>query len=175
MTERSLSEIPGGVPPDAADPVSARIGEIAGARAGEPGPLLEILHDVQHEFGWLPESTVPALAHALNLSRAEVHGVISFYSDLRTSPAADVDVAICRGEACQAVGAEALVTHAADRLGVGIGEQTADGSVGLEQIFCFGNCALGPTATVAGRLHGRVTPERLDALIDDTQAGSSTP
>lgn len=172
MTERSLSEIPGGASNDAADPVSARIGEIAAARSGEPGPLLEILHDVQHEFGWLPESTVLVLAHALNLSRAEVHGVISFYSDLRTSPPAEFEVAICRGEACQAVGAEALAAHASQRLGVAMGEQTDDGAVQLEQIFCFGNCALGPTASVAGRLHGRVTPERLDALISDAQAGS---
>lgn len=174
MTERSLSEIPGGASDDAADPISARIGEIARARGAEPGPLLEILHDVQLEFGWLPESTVPVLAHELNLSRAEVHGVISFYSDLRTTPAAAVDVAICRGEACQAVGAEALVEHAVRRLGIGIGDQTDDGSVGLQQIFCFGNCALGPTASVAGRLHGRVTPERLDALIDEAQR-SRTP
>jgi formate dehydrogenase subunit gamma len=172
MTERSLSEIPGGASNDAADPVSARIGEIARARSSEPGPLLEILHGVQHEFGWLPENTVPVLAHELNLSRAEVHGVISFYSDLRTTPAPDVDVSVCRGEACQAMGAEALVRHAEKQLGIGIGEQTHDGSVGLEQIFCFGNCALGPTASVAGRLHGRVTPERLDALISDAQAGS---
>lgn len=174
MTERSLSEIPGGASSDAADPALARVDEIARARAGEPGPLLEILHDVQHEFGWLPEGTVAVLAKVLNLSRAEVHGVISFYSDLRTTPAADVDVAICRGEACQAVGAEALVAHAATRLGIAIGAQTDDGSVGLGQIFCFGNCALGPTASVAGRLHGRVTPERLDALIDDAHAGSQT-
>jgi formate dehydrogenase subunit gamma len=175
MTERSLSEIPGGASNDAADPVSARIGEIARTRAGEPGPLLEVLHDVQHEFGWLPESTVAVLAHELNLSRAEVHGVISFYSDLRTSPAPDVEVSLCRGEACQAMGSEALVEHAKKQLGVGIGEQTDDGSIGLGQIFCFGNCALGPTASVAGRLHGRVSPERLDALIADARPGSRTP
>ena len=175
MTERSLSEIPGGASDDAADPDSARVRALAGARADEPGPLLEILHDIQHHFGHLPESTVPVVAHVLNLSRAEVHGVISFYSDLRMSPAATVAVEICRGEACQAVGAEALVAHAADRLGVAVGEQTGDGSVGLEQIFCFGNCALGPTASVAGRLHGRVTPARLDALVGEAQAGSTTP
>ncbi|MCZ3386808.1 MAG: NAD(P)H-dependent oxidoreductase subunit E [Actinomycetia bacterium] len=165
----------GGVPNDAADPASARLGEIARARQGEPGPLLEILHDIQHELGYLPSGTVPVVAEVLNLSRAEVHGVVSFYSDFRTSPAADVSVAICRGEACQAVGAEALVAHATERLGMGVGDQSGDGAVALEQIFCFGNCALGPTASVAGRLHGRVTPARLDALIDDAQAGSSSP
>lgn len=171
MTERSLSEMSGGVPNDAADPAFARVGEIAKARQGEPGPLLEILHDIQHELGYLPGDTVPVVADVLNLSRAEVHGVISFYSDFRTSPAADVSVAICRGEACQAVGAQALVAHATERLGLAVGDQSSDGAIALEQIFCFGNCALGPTASVAGRLHGRVTPARLDALIDDAQAG----
>jgi formate dehydrogenase subunit gamma len=108
----------------------------------------------------------------LNLSRAEVHGVISFYTDFRTAPPAEVTVAICRGEACQAVGAEALAAHARDRLGVQMGEQTSDGSVELHQVFCFGNCALGPTASVAGRLRGRMTPQTLDALIDDARRGA---
>jgi formate dehydrogenase subunit gamma len=174
MTERSLSEIPGGASADAADPVDARLRALAGARDGEPGPLLEILHDIQHEFGYLPPNTTAVVAEGLNLSRAEVHGVISFYSDFHTAPPADVTVAICRGEACQAMGAEALVEHAKAQVGVEVGGQTQDGSVGLEQIFCFGNCALGPTATVAGRLHGRLTPERIDALIDDARSGGTS-
>jgi formate dehydrogenase subunit gamma len=172
MTERSLSEMPGGASYDAADPDAARVRAIAEARSGELGPLMEILHDIQHTVGYLPASTVPVLADVLNLSRAEVHGVVSFYSDFRTSPPAATTVAICRGEACQAVGAEALVDHAKTKLGVGVGEQSADGSVGLEQIFCFGNCALGPTATVAGRLRGRLTPASLDALIDEATPGA---
>jgi len=130
---------------------------------------MEILHDVQHEFGYVPEQTTPTVAHVLNLSRAEVHGVISFYTDYRTSRPADVTVALCRGEACQAVGAEALVAHATESLGVAVGGQTADGAVELHQVFCFGNCALGPTASVAGRLRGRVTPDALDALIDEAR------
>ena len=164
--------MPGGASYDAADPDSARVRALAEARSGELGPLMEILHDIQHTVGYLPASTVPVLADVLNLSRAEVHGVVSFYSDFRTSPPAATTVAICRGEACQAVGAEALVDHAKTKLGVGVGEQSADGSVGLEQIFCFGNCALGPTATVAGRLRGRLTPASLDALIDDAAPGA---
>ncbi len=174
MTERSLSEIPGGASNDAADPVSARVRAITESRVNDPGPLLEVLHDIQSQFGYLPETTVPVVAEILNLSRAEVHGVVSFYADFRATPPADIGVEICRGEACQAVGAEALVAHATRRLGIGVGDQTGDGSVGLEQIFCFGNCALGPTASVAGRLHGRVTPERLDALLDEAQAGSKS-
>jgi formate dehydrogenase subunit gamma len=172
MTERSLSEMPGGAPLDAADPVVTRIMALAEARRGEPGPLMEILHDVQHEYGYLPPQTTHAVAHVLNLSRAEVHGVISFYTDFRTSPAAEVTVALCRGEACQAVGAEALVAHASESLGVGMGEQTADGAFELQQVFCFGNCALGPTVTVAGRLRGRVTPASFDALIGDARRGA---
>jgi formate dehydrogenase subunit gamma len=172
MTERSLSEMPGAAPNDDADPDAARVRSIAEARAGEPGPLMEILHDIQHAVGYLPPSTVVVLADVLNLSRAEVHGVVSFYSDFRTSPPAATTVAICRGEACQAVGAEALVAHAKAKLGVDVGEQSADGSVELEQIFCFGNCALGPTATVAGRLRGRLTPASLDALIDEATPGA---
>jgi len=172
MTERSLSEMPGGASSDAADPVAARIREIAEARSAEPGPLLEILHDVQHAFGHLPPPTVPVVADVLNLSIAEVHGVQSFYTDFRGTPPADVTVAICRGEACQAVGAEALVQHATTTLGCGVGEQTSDGSIGLEQTFCFGNCALGPTASVGGRLHGRVDATTLDALVADARAAS---
>ena len=172
MTERSLSEMPGGAPPSAADPVVARITALAEARKAEPGPLMEILHDVQHEFGYLPEPTTPVVAEVLNLSRAEVHGVISFYTDFRTAPPAEVAVAICRGEACQAMGAEALAAHASQTLGVQMGEQTSDGSVELHQIFCFGNCALGPTASVAGRLRGRMTPQTFDALIDDARRGA---
>jgi len=174
MTERSLSEMPGGAPSDAADPVAARLETLASARKAEPGPLMEILHDIQHEFGFLPESTTAVVAEVLNLSRAEVHGVISFYTDFRTEAPAEIAVALCRGEACQAVGAEALVSHAEATLGVQVGSKTADQSVELEQIFCFGNCALGPTASVAGRLRGRVTPEVLDAMIEDARRGASS-
>lgn len=172
MTERSLSEMPGGASSDAADPVAARIEALADARKAEPGPLIEILHDIQHEFGYLPEATTPVVGEVLNLSRAEVHGVISFYTDFRTEAPAEVTVAICRGEACQSMGAEALVAHATSALGVQVGDTTADGAVELHQVFCFGNCALGPTATVAGRLRGRLTAESLDALIDDARRGA---
>lgn len=168
--------MPGAASSDDAGPVAVRVREIAAARAHEPGPLLEVLHDVQHEFGYLPPSTTETVADVLNLSIAEVHGVQSFYTDFRTTPPAEVTVAICRGEACQAVGAEALVDHATATLGCAVGEQTPDGTVGLEQIFCFGNCALGPTASVAGRLHGRVDAATLDALVADarTATGSSS-
>jgi formate dehydrogenase subunit gamma len=146
-----------------------RAREITSGLAAEPGPLLDVLHAIQAEFGYVDPRAVPVVADVLNLSRAEVHGVISFYTDFRTTPPPATTVQLCRGEACQAVGAEALVAHARQRLGVEVGGQTADGAVGLEQVFCFGNCALGPTVAVAGRLHGRVTPDTLDGLLDDTR------
>ena len=169
MTERSLSEMPSDMAPQGGTSVDARIAEIAHTWSRQPGPLLEVLHDVQNAFGYLPPSTVPVVAEVLNLSKAEVYGVISFYTDFRTEPPPAVTVAICRGEACQSVGAEALVTNAGTRLGIDVGEHTSDGRTGLKQVFCFGNCALGPTASIAGRLHGRLDAARLDALIDEAQ------
>jgi len=149
-----------------------RAAELTRSLAGRPGPLLEVLHALQREFGYLDPRAVPVVADVLNLSRAEVHGVVSFYSDFRTTPPAPASVQVCRGEACQAVGAEALVAHAAERLGCAVGGTSDDGRVDLSQVFCFGNCALGPTVAVDGRLHGRVTPDRLDALLRDSAEGA---
>lgn len=137
--------------------------------AAQPGPLLEVLHALQHEFGYVDPRAVPVVADVLNLSRAEVHGVLTFYADLRTTPPPAHAVRVCRGEACQARGAEALVEHAAQHLGAEVGGTTPDRSVGLEQVFCLGNCALGPTVTVDGQLHGRVTAERFDRLVSDAR------
>ena len=128
--------------------------------AGEPGPLLEILHAIQDELGFVPAAAVPQLAEALNLSRAEVHGVVSFYHDFRTVAPPTHSVALCRAEACQSVGAEALYddTRArADSLGAG---------VEVTEVFCLGNCALGPSGTLDGRLHGRLSAKRLDVLTE---------
>lgn len=148
-----------------AEPADTRIRAIAAAHAGERGPLLVILHAVQAEFGCIDPAAVPVLADALNLSVAEVHGVVSFYKDFRTTPPGRATVKICRAEACQAVGADALVAHAKTRLGIGFGATTPDGAVTLDEVFCLGNCALGPSIQVDGRLHGRVRPERLDAVL----------
>lgn len=132
------------------------------------GALMPILHRVNHELGAITPDDVAVIANVLNQSVADVHGVVSFYDDFRTHPKADCHVQLCRGEACQANGATALVAYATERYGIALGEQTEDGRVGLEQVFCFGNCALGPTATVNGELHGRVTPERLDAYVNSS-------
>ena len=130
----------------------------------KPGALLPILHAVQHKVGYVPEESVPVIAQALNLSRAEVHGVVSFYHEFRTRPPGRHVVYMCRAEACQSMGAEALVEHAKTRLGVDFHGTTADGSITLEPIYCLGNCALSPAMLVDGELHGRVTPERFNEI-----------
>ncbi|HTF46731.1 MAG TPA: formate dehydrogenase subunit gamma [Pseudonocardia sp.] len=146
-----------------------RVRAIAAAHQAERGALLPILHDIQAEFGYVDPAVEPVLADALNLSTAEVHGVISFYHDFRREPAGRVIVRVCRAEACQAVGANELVEHAEASLGVPVGETTRDGAVTLDEVFCLGNCALGPAVQVGERLHGRVSPARFDALLGEAR------
>jgi formate dehydrogenase subunit gamma len=133
--------------------------------AAEPGPLLEILHSVQHELGHVPAGAVPLIADALNLSRAEVHGVVSFYHHFRGTRPGTTVVQLCRAEACQAMNARALEEHATRVLGVPCGETTPDGRITLEAVYCLGNCACAPSMMVDGELHGRVTPARFDELV----------
>jgi formate dehydrogenase subunit gamma len=146
-----------------------RVRAIAAAHQAERGALLPILHDIQAEFGYVDPAVEPVLADALNLSTAEVHGVISFYRDFRRERAGRVTVRVCRAEACQAVGANALVEHAEASLGVETGDTTRDGAVTLDEVFCLGNCALGPAVQVGDRLHGRVSPARFDALLGEAR------
>jgi len=138
------------------------------AHSSQRGPLLPVLQALQETFGYVDPRAVPFVAKALNLSRAEVYGVLTFYSDLRSTPPGRVRVQVCRGEACQSVGAHALARHATRSLGVDFGGTTADGSLTLDEVFCLGNCALGPTVTVDGHLHGRVHPDVLDRLVEAT-------
>lgn len=142
-----------------------RIAQICEDHRRLEGPLLPILHAVQAEFGCVDGEAERAIAQSLNLSRAEVHGVVSFYTDFRTTPPGRTRVLVCRAEACQSVGARELADHARERLGIPFGATTADEAVTLEQVFCLGNCALGPAVQVDGRLHGRVDAARFDALI----------
>ena len=130
-----------------------------------PGALLPILHEIQHTAGYIPAETVPAIATALNLSRAEVHGVISFYHHFHSEPMGKNIVQICRAEACQAVGARELETHATATLATALGNTSADGNVSLEPVYCLGNCACGPSVQIGDEVYARVTPERFDALI----------
>lgn len=146
---------------------TGRVREIATAHRGLRGPLIPILHAIQEDLGHIDQADVPVVADVLNLSAAEVHGVVTFYRDFRREPGARTTLRICRAEACQAVGAEALGAHARRRLGVDFGETTSDGAVTLDEVFCLGNCALGPAVQVDGRLHGRVSTARLDALLGE--------
>ena len=149
---------------------SAVVSRIVRELKAKPGALLPILHGIQEELGYVPEDAVPVIASELNLTRAEVHGVVTFYHDFRAAPAGRTTVRICRGEACQSVGAERLVGHVRDRCGMSLGETSPDGSLTVEQVFCLGNCALGPAAQVNGRLAGRLNEARLAAILDEAVA-----
>jgi len=131
-----------------------------------PGPLLPILHAIQDKVGFVPSEAVPLIASGLNLSRAEVHGVISYYHHFRQHPAGRHVVQICRAEACQARGCDALVAHAQTALGCGFHETTADGQFTLEPVFCLGQCASGPNIMLDDKLYARVTDDKLNRLLD---------
>jgi formate dehydrogenase subunit gamma len=130
-----------------------------------PGPLLEILHGVQTTLGFIPPDAIPLLAAELNLSRAEVHGVVTFYHHFRSTAPGRQTLRLCQAESCQSMGAEALARHVKARLGVDFHETTADGRYTLEPVYCLGNCACSPALMIDEELQGRVTPERFDALI----------
>lgn len=143
--------------------------EIIAAHADREGALLPVLHALQHAFGFIPTEVVPIIAGALNLSRAEVHGVATFYHDFRAEPAGRRVLKLCRAEACQARGGDAIIARAEQRLGVQMGETTADHQVTLEPVFCLGLCASGPSAMLDERLVGRLDDARLDALIAEAR------
>lgn len=139
-----------------------------------PGPVLEVLHAIQAALGHVPGEAVALVAEALNLSRAEVHGVVTFYHHFRSAPPGRHVVQVCRAESCQAVGGEALAAHARARLGVDFHQSTSDGEFSLEPVYCLGNCACSPAVMIDGQLHGRVTPQRFDALLDEAGTGADT-
>jgi formate dehydrogenase subunit gamma len=152
------------------DARAATVDALVARFAGVPGPLLPILHAVQHELGYIPREAVPRIASALNLSRAEVHGVISFYHWFRQHPPGKHVVQVCRAEACQAMNGEATEAHARRCLGVDWHGTSADGEFTLAAVYCLGNCAAGPSAMIDGQLYGRVTPERFDELLAQHRA-----
>lgn len=143
--------------------------EIIAEHASQEGATLVILHALQQAFGYVPEAAIPMVAKALNLSRAEVHGVFTFYHDFRHKPAGRHVLKLCRAEACQAAGGDALAARAEAKLGVSLGSTTADDRVTLEPIYCLGLCATAPSAMLDGRLIGRLDQKRLDALIVEAQ------
>lgn len=158
-----------GAPPDT-DRIRTETGRICGELAHLRGALLPILNAVQAEFGYVPPESVPVIARHQNLSRAEVHGVISFYHLYRDTPAGEHIVYLCCAESCQAAGGLTLAAHARARLGVDLHGTTGDGRFTLEPIYCLGNCACSPAVMVDETLHGRVTPEAFDRLLAETDA-----
>ena len=148
---------------------AATVRRIVADLKDRPGPLLEVLHAVQAAVGYVPPEAVAIIAEGLNLSRAEVHGVVTFYHFFRHTPPGAHTVSVCRAEACQSMGAEALAAHARARLGVDFHATTADGRFSLEPVYCLGNCACSPAVMIDGALHGRVTPERFDALLANVE------
>jgi len=129
----------------------AAVRRIVAQHRERPGPLIEVLHAVQANFGYVPAGAVPLIAEELNLSRAEVHGVVTFYHFFRSSHPGTHTVSLCQAEACQSMGAEKLAEHARKRLGIDFHETTADGRFSLEPIYCLGNCACSPAALIDGR------------------------
>ncbi|HTC36548.1 MAG TPA: formate dehydrogenase subunit gamma [Bryobacteraceae bacterium] len=148
-----------------ADRAEARIRELERL----PGALLPILHALQEEFGYIDAAATPLIANALNLSHAEVHGVISFYHDFRHAAPGKHVLKICRAESCQSMGCDALIAHVEKRSGVKLGETTPDQALTIEQVFCLGNCALSPAVMLDGEPYGRVSLGVADFLIDSAR------
>jgi formate dehydrogenase subunit gamma len=152
------------------EPWEAKRGaEIIAEHSHLEGATLVILHALQEAFGYVPEAAIPMVASALNLTRAEVHGVVTFYHDFRHKPAGKRVLKLCRAEACQAAGGDVLAARAEAKLGVKIGNTTADERVTLEPIYCLGLCATAPSAMLDGRVVGRLDETRLDALVAEAQ------
>ncbi|BAM88716.1 formate dehydrogenase gamma subunit [Bradyrhizobium oligotrophicum S58] len=148
---------------------TARGAEIIAEHSKMEGATLPIMHALQETFGHVPEEAIPMIASALNLSRAEVYGVFTFYHDFRAKPAGRHVLKLCRAEACQAAGGDALAARAEAKLGISIGNTTADERVTLEPIYCLGLCATAPSAMLDGRLVGRLDEARIDALVSEAQ------
>jgi len=146
-----------------------RANEIILQHCDQDGPLLPVLQALQETFGCVSEAAVVMVAEALNLSRAEVHGVVTFYHDFRREPAGRHILKLCRAEACQAAGGDALAKHAEARLGVAMGVTAPDGSVTLEPVYCLGLCATAPSAMIDGRVVGRLDQQRLDAVLAEAR------
>ena len=154
--------------------VAARIdkettSEIVRQFGAKPEMLVQILQTIVMRFGWVPEETIRQLADAVNLSRADVYGVVTYYHDFRTEPPGEHIVKICQAEACQAMGSRALTDHARESLGAALHETSGD--ITLEPVYCLGNCACAPAVMIDGKTHGRVSPARFDKLLDTMKEG----
>ena len=150
--------------------IASRTEAIVGRLKPLEGPLLPILHEVQEEFGYVPQAALPAIAQGLNLSRAEVHGVVSFYHDYREAPAGRHVIKVCRAEACQSMGGEALAERLLGLLGLDWHETSADGAVTIEPVYCLGLCACAPAAMLDGVVIGRLDEDAVRDLAKAVQA-----
>jgi formate dehydrogenase subunit gamma len=158
MGARHPSNVSAGWEPAAVEEIAVRLGD-------QPGALMPVLHAVQARFGYIPSDAVPLIARALNLSRAEVHGVVSFYHDFRKQPPGRHVIRVCRAESCQAMGAVALAEHVQNRLGITFGQNSRDNEFTLEPVYCLGNCACSPALVIGDEIYGRVTPALFDRLV----------
>jgi formate dehydrogenase subunit gamma len=140
--------------------------EIINKYEARPEMLVQILHGFVERYGFVGDEAIRQIANELNLSRAEVHGVVSFYHDFRTEPPGEHVVKICQAEACQAMGSRALTAHAEEKLGVALNNTRSDGGVTLEPVYCLGNCACSPAVMIGEKVYGRVDNEKLDGLLD---------
>lgn len=134
-----------------------------------PGALLPILHALQETFGYIDPAAQPLIAQALNISRADVHGVVTFYADFRMTPPAAHELKLCRAEACQSMGGDRLADLARRKLGIGFDEATPDGRVRLEPVYCLGLCSVAPSAMLDGRVVGRLDDRKLEALLAEVE------
>ncbi len=149
--------------------IEAQIASIVDGMKGMEGPLLPILHEVQGEFGYVPQEALPVIASALNLSRAEVYGVVSFYHDYRKEPAGRHVLKVCQAEACQSMGSDDVAARFRQALGIGFHQTTADGRVTLEPVYCLGLCACSPAAMLDGEVIGRIDAARVDEIIAEVR------
>lgn len=166
MSARRPVTIPVRVEPGSDLPPAERTAVLAAIKenCALQGALLPVLHGIQDRLGWVPPRAVPLVAFELNLSRAEVHGVLSFYHFFRQAKPGKQVIYLCRAEACQAVGSAALEVHAKKKLGIDFHGTSADGRYTLEPVYCLGNCACGPSLMIDKELHAFVTPAKFDTL-----------
>lgn len=150
--------------------VGTRTLAIVSELKGLEGPLLPILHEIQAEFGYVPQECLPVIASELNLSRAEVHGVVSFYHDYRNHPTGRHVLKLCRAEACQSMGGDAIAAQVECALGVSLGETSADGRVTLEPVYCLGLCACAPAAMLDGEVIGRLDADKIDEIAEEVRS-----
>lgn len=150
--------------------ITSRTAAIIQEMKGLEGPLLPILHGIQEEFGHVPKDALPVVAEALNISRAEVHGVVSFYHDYRSHPAGRHVLKLCQAESCQSMGSDAIAAKLKQLLGIGFHETTRDGSVTLEPVYCLGLCACSPAAMLDGEVIGRLNDEKLDEIVAEVRS-----